>query len=40
MTGYVRNFDGKTAMSFRVNNKQLLKNHNKLWEKFEKLKSC
>ena len=24
-------------MSFRVNNKQLLKNHNKIWEKVEKL---
>ena len=24
-------------MSFRVNNKQLLKNYNKIWEKLEKL---
>ena len=24
-------------MSFRVNNKQLLKNYNKVWEKIEKL---
>ena len=24
-------------MSFRVNNKQLLKNYNKIWEKVEKL---
>ena len=24
-------------MSFRVNNKQLLKNYNKIWEKIEKL---
>ena len=24
-------------MSFRVNNKQILKNYNKIWEKIEKL---
>ena len=37
MTGYARNVDENTAMSFRVNDKQLLKNYNKIWEKDEKL---
>ena len=33
MTGYARKFNENTTMSFRVNNKQLLKNYNKIWEK-------
>ena len=39
MTGYARKFDQNVTMSFRVNNnnKQLLKNYNKIWEKIEKL---
>ena len=37
MTGYARKFDENATMSFRVNNKQLLKNYNKIWEKTEKL---
>ena len=37
MTGYVRKFDKNVTMSFRVNNKQLLKNCNKIWVKTEKL---
>ena len=37
MTGYARKFDENVTMSFRVNNKQLLKNYNKIWEKIEKL---
>ena len=37
MTGYARKVDENTTMSFRVNNKQLLKNYNKIWEKDEKL---
>ena len=37
MTGYVRRFDENATMSFRANNKQLLKNYNKIWEKVEKL---
>ena len=37
MTGYTRKFDKNVTMSFRVNNKQLLKNYNKIWEKVEKL---
>ena len=37
MTGYAGKFDENATMSFRVNNKQLLKNYNKIWEKVEKL---
>ena len=37
MKGYVRKFDENATMSFRVNDKQLLKNYNKIWEKIEKL---
>ena len=37
MTGYARKFDENATISFRVNNKQLLKNYNKTWEKVEKL---
>ena len=37
MTGYTRNFDKNVTMSFRVNNKQPVKNYNKIWEKTEKL---
>ena len=37
MTGYAKNFDENATMSFRVNDKQLLKNYNKIWEKVEKL---
>ena len=37
MTGYARKFKENTTMSLRVNNKQFLKNYNKIWEKFEKL---
>ena len=37
MTDYARKFDKNSRMSFRVINKQLLKNYNKIWEKVEKL---
>ena len=37
MTGYTRKFDENATMSFTANNKQLLKNYNKIWEKAEKL---
>ena len=37
MTGYARKFDENATMSFRVNNKQHLKNYNKIQEKVEKL---
>ena len=33
MTGYTRRFDENATMSFKANNKQLLKNYNKIWEK-------
>ena len=35
MTGYARKFDDNATMSFKTNNKQLLKNYNKIWEKVE-----
>ena len=37
MTGYVRKFNENSTMSFRVKDKQLLKNYNKIWETVEKL---
>ena len=37
MTCYFKKFNENVTMSFRVNNKQLLKNYNKIWEKVEKL---
>ena len=36
-TGCFKKFNENATMSFRVNNKQLLKNYNKIWEKVEKL---
>ena len=37
MTGYFKKFYENVTMSFRVNNKQLLENYNKIWKKDEKL---
>ena len=37
MTGYAQKFNENAITSFRVNNKQLLKNYNKISEKTEKL---
>ena len=37
MIGYAKKFDENATISFRLNNKQLLKNYNKIWEKVEKL---
>ena len=37
MTGYARKFDENATMSFKANNKQLLKNSNKIWGKVETL---
>ena len=37
MTGYTKKFNENSAISFRVNSKQLLKNYSKVWEKVEKL---
>ena len=35
MTGYAKKFNENATMSFRVKDKQLLKNYNKIWEKIE-----
>ena len=37
MTGYVRKFNENSTMSFILEDKQLLKNYNKIWENVEKL---
>ena len=37
MTGYFRTFNENLTMSFRVKDKQLLKNYNRIWEKIENL---
>ena len=37
MTGYARKFDENATTSFKINDKQLSKNYNKIWEKVEKL---
>ena len=37
MTSCAKKFNENTTMSFKANNKQLLKNYNKIWEKDEKL---
>ena len=37
MTGYARKFDENATISFKANNKQLLKKYDKIWRKVEKL---
>ena len=37
MSGYARKFDENATMSFKVNNKKIVKNYNEIWEKVEKL---
>ena len=37
MIGYTRKFNENVTMSFKVNDKQLLKNYNKIWKKIEEL---
>ena len=37
MTGYTRKFNENVTMSFKVNDKRLLKNYNRIWEKVESL---
>ena len=37
MTGYARKFNENVTMPFKVNDKQLLKNYNRIWEKVESL---
>ena len=32
MVGYVKKFDGNKIMSFRVNDKKMLKKYNKIWD--------
>ena len=33
MTGYFKKFNENSTMSFRVMDKQILKNYNRIWEK-------
>ena len=35
MTGYVRKFEGNTIMSFKISDKQLLKNYNQIWKELK-----
>ena len=37
MIGYIKNFDSNKTMSFKVNNKRLLKKYNKIWEEIADL---
>ena len=37
MISYFKKFNENATMSFRINNKELLKNYNKIWDKTEKL---
>ena len=37
MAGYVRTFQSNTTMSFKINDKQLLKRYNQIWKRVEKL---
>ena len=37
MTGYVWKFEGNTAMSFKISDKQFLKKYNQIWKGVEKL---
>ena len=37
MTGYAKKFNENVTMTFRANNKQLLKSYDKIWKKTEKL---
>ena len=34
MASNARKFDENATMSFRINNRQLLKNYNKIWQKY------
>ena len=37
ITRFARNFNENKTLSFRVNNKQLLKNYDEIWKKIEEL---
>ena len=32
IVGYVKNFDGNKMLSFKVNDKKMLKKYNKIWD--------
>ena len=37
MTGYAKKFEFNSKMSFKISDKQLLRKHNQIWKKIEKL---
>ena len=37
MIGYARKFEGNKTMSFKFNDSDLLKKHNQIWKKVEKM---
>ena len=37
MNGYVQKFEGNATMSFKINNKKLVKKYNQIWKRIEKL---
>ena len=37
MTGYVRNFEGNTTMSFKISDKQFIKKYNQIWKRVKKI---
>ena len=37
MTGYVRKFEGNSAIPFKISDKQLLNKYNQIWKRVEKL---
>ena len=37
MNGYVQKFEGNATMSFKINNKKLVKKYNQIWKRVEKL---
>ena len=36
MIGYIKNFESNTTISFKISDKQLLKNYNQIWKKSQK----
>ena len=37
MNGYVQKFEGNATMSFKINNKKLVKKYNQIWKRIKKL---
>ena len=37
MIGHVKNFESNTTMSFKISDKQLLKQYNQIWKKLKNL---